>query len=143
MRVGIVTRAGRDRAQPVDIAVVVGAEHVDAPVEAPLPLVDVVGGVCGEVGRLTVAADQHAVLVVTEVGGPQPERTLLLEQMTLRAQNIDRVLDRTGLVQRALREPHVEGHAEAGEAVLHLLQLRSVAPVEERAESLVFVQLEQ
>ena len=57
----------RDRgAQPGDVAVVVGAEHVDQPAEAALELVPVVGDVGGEVGRLAVGADQHPVLVVAE-----------------------------------------------------------------------------
>src|SRR3954452_3398345 len=64
----IVTRAGSDRLEPVDIAVVIRAQHVDAPVEAALALVDVVRRVRCEVGRLPVAADEHAVLVVAEVG---------------------------------------------------------------------------
>ena len=70
--VRVVAGARGDRAQPVDVAVVVGAEQVDAQVDAALALVDVVGGVGGEVGQLAVGLDQDAVLVVVEVGGAQP-----------------------------------------------------------------------
>ena len=62
---------------PRDVAVMVGAEHVDQPVEAALELVPVVGDVGGEVGRLAVGADQDPVLVVAELGGAQPERALV------------------------------------------------------------------
>ena len=61
-----------------DVAVVVGAEHVDQALEAALELVPVVGDVGGEVGRLAVGADQDPVLVVAEVGRAQPERALAL-----------------------------------------------------------------
>ncbi len=55
--VRVVADAGRHGLEPADVAVVVGAEQVDADVEPALPLVDVVGGVGGEVGQLAVAAD--------------------------------------------------------------------------------------
>ena len=68
---------GDDRgAHPVDVAVVVGAEHVDQQVEAALELVAVVGDVGGEVGRRAVGADQDPVLVVAELRGPQPDGAL-------------------------------------------------------------------
>ena len=52
LRVRVVADAGAHIAmQPADVAVVVGAEQVDAAVEAAVPLVEVVGGVGGEVGR--------------------------------------------------------------------------------------------
>jgi hypothetical protein len=52
-------------------------------VEAALALVDVVGGVGGEVGELAVGLDQHPVLVVVEVGGAQPQRAVGLEHVAL------------------------------------------------------------
>ena len=60
-----------------DVAVVVGAEHVDEPVEAALELVPVVGDVGGEVGRLAVGAHERAVLLVArERRRAQPQRAL-------------------------------------------------------------------
>ena len=50
-----------------DVAVVVGAPHVDLALEAALALVLVVGDVRGEVGVLAAGAHEHAVLVVAEV----------------------------------------------------------------------------
>ena len=75
---GGVADAGGHRREPADVAVVVGAEQVDARVEAPLALVDVVGGVGREVGELAVGADEHPVLVVAEVGGAHPGGAVLL-----------------------------------------------------------------
>ena len=64
------------RPHPRHVAVVVGAEHVDQPLVPALELVEVVGDVGGEVGRLAVGADQDAVLVVAELGRAQPDRAL-------------------------------------------------------------------
>jgi hypothetical protein len=55
---------------------VVGAEHDDDAVEAALALVEVVGEVAGDVGRLAVALDDDAVLVVAELARAQPDRTV-------------------------------------------------------------------
>ena len=72
-----VVPAGREHgAQARDVAVVVGAEHVDQQVVAAPGLVEVVGDVGGEVGGVAVAADQHAVLVVAVGGGAEPDRAL-------------------------------------------------------------------
>ena len=83
-------RPGRRRAPAsaarirADVAVVVGAEHVDQAVEAALELVAVVGDVGGEVGRLAVGADQDPVLVVAELGRAQPGRALALVDVAAR-----------------------------------------------------------
>ena len=73
-----VGRAPRSPRASGHVAVVVGAEDVDQLLGAPLELVAVVGDVGGEVGRLAVRADQHPVLVVAELGRPQPDRALAL-----------------------------------------------------------------
>ncbi len=62
--VGVGADGGDRGLQPRDVAVVVGAEHVDQAVEAALELVPVVGDVGREVGRLAGRALEHAVLVV-------------------------------------------------------------------------------
>src|SRR5262249_36141263 len=71
--VRVVAEAGRHRAQPTDVTVVVGAEHDDDLVEAAFPLVEVVGAVGGVVGVGAGAAHVHPVLVVVEVGGADPD----------------------------------------------------------------------
>ena len=70
--VGIVAEGLHRGLQPRDVAVVVGAPHVDEQVEAPGELVPVVGDVGQQVGVLAVGLDEHPVLVVAEVGRPQP-----------------------------------------------------------------------
>ena len=132
---GIVARRPRERLEAVHVAMVVGAEQVDLVREAPVALVEVVRGVGGEVRVLAVRAADHPVLVVAEVGRAHPHGALVVEDVTLRAQAVDRLVDEArpaacGLrVQRALREPHVEGHVEVGEGGLDLAELELVRQV--------------
>ena len=75
--VGVVTEQARCRPQTVDIAVVVGAEHVDRPVEPALELVAHVGDVGGEVEVAAVLGTQErAILVVAELGRARPAGAL-------------------------------------------------------------------
>ena len=115
VRGGVVADGGDERLVPADVAGVVGAEHDHDLVEAALALVEVVGAVGGEVGRLAVALDQHAVLVVAEVRRPQPDRAVGLVDVPLLAQPGDRLLQGAGLVQRPLGEVDVEDDAELRE----------------------------
>ena len=67
-----------ERLEPRDVAVVVGAEHVDEAVEAARVLPADVGGVGGEVRRRAVRAHEHAVLLVAVRARPRPERAVVL-----------------------------------------------------------------
>ncbi len=96
---------------------VVGTEHVYHAVVAARALVVVVGDVGREVGRATVGADQHAVLVVPGVGRAQEQRPVLLVALPALGEDLERGVDRAvppvhGSVQRLLREPLVELRAE-------------------------------
>ena len=97
---------------PADVAVVVGAEHDDDPVEAALALVEVVGQVAGDVGRLP-----SDLMTTRSLSSPKSvvrshDRAVLLEDVALLAQPGDGALDRAGLVQRVLVEVDVEVDAE-------------------------------
>ena len=139
---GGVADAGGHRREPADVAVVVGPEQVDAGVEAPLALVDVVGGVGREVGELAVGADDHAVLVVAEVGGAHPGGTVLLEDVAELLQPGEPVLEGVALVQRVLGEPDVEVRVHLLELGSLLGELDLVADVTEHATLLVVRLLE-
>ena len=117
-----VAERGAHRHHPADVAGVVGAEHDDAAVEAPLALVEVVGEVARDVGGVAVALDDDPVLVVAELGGAQPERAVLLEHPAGRLQPVDGALDGAGLVQVVLVEEHVELDAEVAQRRLDLLE---------------------
>ena len=141
--VGVVAGAGGDRLEPVDVAVVVGAEQVDLLGEAAVLLAEVVGGVGGEVGGLTVGPDEHAVLVVGEVGGAQPDRAVPVEDVALLAQPLDGLLDGPAVVQLLLAEPHVEVHPEALEGPPDPGELEPVPEVAGHGGRLVGGQVEQ
>ncbi len=101
----------------------VGAPDVDLPIEAALALVLVIGDIRGEVGVLAAGADQHAILVVTEVTRAQPQRALAAIRAPLLLEDRQRVGHRTriALVQGALIGPVIEAlHREGRERRLHL-----------------------
>jgi hypothetical protein len=99
----VLSKGADRRAHPRDVPVVVGAEHVDQPIRAPLELVVVVGDVRGEICRLAVGPDQHAVLVVPEGRRSQPYRTLALVDVPMVAKRGHRGLQAAPLVHRPLR----------------------------------------
>jgi len=68
---------GDRRLHATDITVVVGAPYVDELVVAPLELVFVIGHVGGKIGGDAVAAHHHPVLIVTVLGGFQPDGLIL------------------------------------------------------------------
>ena len=120
----------RERLQARDVAVVVGAEHVDEPVVPPRELAANVGRVLGEVGRRPVGADEDAVLVVAVAGRPRPDRAVLL----VRVEQRDRLGD-LGL-DLGLPRPRVEVDAEALERRLHLREHRRHRVARQRGELL-------
>ncbi len=67
-----------ERLQPGHVAVVVGAEHVDEPVESLRVLPAHIGGVGGEVRRRPVRANEHTILLVPVGGRPRPQRPVRL-----------------------------------------------------------------
>ena len=108
------------RHQPVDVTVVVGAEHDEAAVEPAAALVEVVGEVTGQVGALAVGLDDHPVLVVTELLGGQPQGAVLLVGVAELGESRDRLPHRTAGVQVVLVEVDVEVDAEVVQALLDL-----------------------
>ncbi len=118
----LVAERRAQRHQPADVAVVVGAEHDQAAVEAALLLVDVVGRVTGDVGALAVGLDDHPVLVVAVLLGADPQRTVLLVGVAHLGEPLDGPVDGTGLVQVVLVEVDVEVHAEVVQGLLDLVE---------------------
>ena len=123
------------------MAVVVGAPDVDDLVKAAhRELVAVVGDIGGEVSIEAVGAAQHVVLEVElvdvrvllpclaqilaqDIGGPEPQRSVLLIRPAALGEQLHRVGDVAALVQRGLIEPGVELDAVAREVALHLRQV--------------------
>ena len=78
-----------ERLQPADVAVMVGAEDVDEPVEALRILPAHVGRIGGEIRRRAVGTDEDAVLLVAVCRRAGPQRRLLL----VRVEERDRLRD--------------------------------------------------
>ena len=140
--VGGVAERGAHRHQPGDVPVVVGAEHDEAAVEAALALVEVVGQVAREVGRLAVGPDDDPVLVVAVLLGAQPERAVLLVGVAELGEPVDRLLHGAALVQVVLVEVDVEVDAEVVQRGLDLVEHQLDADAAEDLLRLVLGQVE-
>ena len=90
--------------------------------EAPLALVEVVGEVSRDVGRLAVGFDDDAVLVVAELRRGQPRRAVALVHVAERAQSGHRPVDGPRVVQVVLVEVDIEVDAELVQARLDLVE---------------------
>jgi hypothetical protein len=115
----VVAEHPRDRRVPATRTVMVGAEHVDRPVEAAVELVRQVDDVGGAVGRRSPPlrrADQHAVVVVAVGRGARPDGAVLLVGVQ------SREVFGQALLELALQHPRIEVDAEALEARLDLFQ---------------------
>jgi hypothetical protein len=78
---------------------VVSAKHVDALIKPSGSLVLVVGDVTCDVGSLTDGFDYNSVAVVTKSGGTQPDCTVLLEDVALVPQYLNRAQHLTGFIE--------------------------------------------
>ena len=94
------------------VAVMVRAPDVDDQVEAALELVVVVGDVRREIGGVAVALAQHAVLVVAQLGGPEPERAVSFKAHARGGQVGEGLVHLAVRHQGFFREPDVVAHAE-------------------------------
>src|SRR5690606_2833748 len=81
-------------------AVVVGALLVHHAGETTVPFVQVVGHVRYEIGVAAIGFAHHAVFVVTEIGGAQPQRATLFIGVTVGDQALDSVFHFAIAVQR-------------------------------------------
>ena len=62
---------------------------VDNPLEAALPLVEVVGDIGNKVSVPPFAFSHHSVFIVAKIGTSQPQRPVLLIGMAVRCQSLD------------------------------------------------------
>ena len=73
--------------------------------------------------------DEHAVALIAERGGAQPRGAVLLIDEPARAEIREHLGDGTTLVQRALRKPRVELHADAVEVVAYAFDGPPITPL--------------
>jgi len=109
--------SGKAGAHPRDVAVMIGAKHIDEPREAALALGEMVGDVGGEVGLVAVLTHHHPILLIAEGGGPEPERTFPPVQVPGALEHRERVIDGAALGELALGGPLIEAHPELGKIV--------------------------
>ena len=109
--------APRERLEAVHVAVVVGARAGRSCAGSPVALVQVVRRVGREVGVDAVGATDDAVAVIAEVGRAHPHRAVLVVDVPLLAQAVDRLVDEAAAAgirrcRSSSRELHVEVHVE-------------------------------
>jgi hypothetical protein len=88
--------------------VVVGAPDIDQVVEAAAELFGDIADVRSEVRRLPVGPIDHTILVVAEVGRAEPDRAVLLVDVAMLAESLDRPIDPASLVEGRLGGPDIE-----------------------------------
>ena len=91
---------------------VVSAKHVDAAVEPAATLVYVIGEVAGDVGRLAIALDDHAVAVIAKLARTQPGCTVSFEDVAKLAQSSNGLVYRTRLIERVFVKIDIEVNAK-------------------------------
>src|SRR5688572_12846290 len=96
----------------------VGAPDVDQVIEAAAELLGHIADGGREVGRTAVRPVDAAILVVAELGRAGLRGTVLLVDVPVLPQPLDRAIYPAYVVQAGLARPHIEVHAEALEAGL-------------------------
>ena len=103
----------------------IGALHVDRAAEPALPLRDVIRDVGHEVRVRAVALAHDAILVVAELGRPEPERALVLVRVPVALERVARCARPARRCRARTRGSSVEPHAERLQVeILLLAQLR-------------------
>ena len=129
---------------------VVGAPDVDDVVDA-LELIPVIGDVGGKVGVLAVGLDQHAVLVVAQIGGTEPQSAVLGVEVAHLVELLKSAVDGRGAgglalgvlhVQRALGVPAVEVAVDGVAEVAHVVDHLYVAALAEALHALLRIGLD-
>ena len=122
------------RAQPRDVAVMIGAPDVEQMLEAPLALVQHEGDVGGEIGLDAVLAHHHPILFVAIIRALEPERSFLEVGVAALLHFRDRPVDGAIVDQRALAEPGIENHAELRKILADVAQDCGQGVIEHAAE---------
>ena len=112
---------------------VVGAPDVGEVVEAAAEFLGHVADVGGEIGRLAVGADDDPVLVVAEVGGAEPDRTVLLIDVAALTKPLDRPIHPAFRMEARLTGPDIEPDAQGRQAALDSLAYAAGRPMTDDA----------
>ena len=90
----------------------IGTEYIHQPVIAAAEFFPMIGDVGQPVGRLAAAFDDDPVLVMTELGGLEPDRPILLVNQAAVPQCGDHIVDQPVFIQAVLIIVAVKDNAE-------------------------------
>src|SRR5262249_1466500 len=91
------------RAHASHIAMVVSAQHINETLEPALALLQVISNVGGKVSLHTVLANDDSILLVPKGGRSKPGSAVLLVQVTLSLQALQRPVNSATVAERSLR----------------------------------------
>ena len=140
---GILRQAqgGQCRLYPGDIAVMVRPPEVNQLRVSPVILVHVVGNIRGEICIGAVALDQHPVLIIAEVGCPQPQGSVRFINPAHAPQHIQGIPHQAAVIQRLFAGPDIEVNPELVEVSLQFGNFRLQAVCAEIRQAFFFCHL--
>ena len=118
---------------------VVGTPDIDDPIESALELVAVIGDVRSDVGVFPVRLDQHSILLVAKIGGPEPDSPLVLKDVSALTQQIDRASDISALMKAGLAEPDIKRDSSQFERLLDIAHRPLQAPLPDTVPPIRYV----
>src|SRR5208282_2236739 len=129
--------------QAGNLPVVVSTENVYDSIEpTDKEFVAVIGEISREVRRVAVRSDENPVATVSDIGRPKPDRAVPLVDEVAFSEQLDRLRDLAGLLDRGLRVPLVETDVESRERRADVVEnpiARESARLDDVVGSLVFL----
>ena len=106
-------------------------KKVDYFIEPPVKLIAMISRIRHEIGVFTIAADDNAILIVPEVGHPEPRRVFRFIEILLVPKELENLLRLSARADCLLACPDIKPNAEAFQGCLLLREDVRNAPVAE------------
>lgn len=101
----------------------IGTEEIDQLIIATVKLVDMVRDIRRQIRIAAVALDEHAVLIVAEIGCAQPQSAFAFIRHALSFQRVQRLVHHTAVINALFTGPDVKLNAEGRQIGFQLRQL--------------------
>ncbi len=98
---------------------VIRPPYIDDAIETALEFLLMIGDIRGEIGGAPVPAHHHAVFLVTETAGLEPQGAFVFVDLPRIAKGLDAARHPPAVVKALLAEPLVEAHPEIEEVLAY------------------------
>ena len=88
-------------------------KKVDYLIKSPVKLIAMISRIRHEIGVFAIAADDNAILVISEIRHPKPRRVFSLVEIRLVAKELENLRRFSAVSNRFLACPHVKLNAKA------------------------------